>query len=38
MKLKVFNEKKKEYNIFIFELVCLNNLFSFIFRQILRFI
>jgi hypothetical protein len=34
MKLKVI--RKKEYNIFIFELVCLNKLFSFIFRQILQ--
>jgi hypothetical protein len=27
--------KEKECNLFIFVLVCLNNLFSFIFRQIL---
>jgi hypothetical protein len=37
MKLKI--ENKKEYYIFLFfELVYLNNLFSFIFRQILQII
>ena len=35
MKLKMFKKRKRKNNK-IYELVCLNNLFSFIFRQMLQ--